>query len=143
MTPPPPHCPDAPCPQAALAADPRLPSAMGILEAPWSTLIHVPAAVAKDWSKIFLGSLQTFCSNPSDVSLARLLLTTKGVLAVPKRAGHSRKDATERLLRRRLSLFHAGRYGALWQAVATAWKPRSRKKVAAAPTVTNRSPFIH
>ena len=69
-----------------------------------------------------------FSRDPTVENYATLVGSTKLILAAPVHGGKQRQHTTERLLRARLSKWHAGDIGTLWSDVKAAWDKSSGKR---------------
>ena len=96
--------------------------------AQWPTMLGIPSVFVAEWANIFADCLLRFSRDPTIENYASLVRSTKLILAAPVHGGKQRQHTTERLLRARLSKWHAGDIGTLWSDVKAAWDKSSGKR---------------
>ena len=89
---------------------------------------RVPHAVLEQWAAVFLDELRAYTVNPTEVSLLRLFLTTKLILAVPFYGGKTKAAATERIVARRIEQWNAGQTEQMWLDMSEAWRKRHKNR---------------
>ena len=108
----------------------NLPGLPAVCGASWPTMMCVPAPLVAEWAQVFCEELRNFNAFPSAATLARVMLSTKAILAAPLRGGRQRASTSQRLVAKRLALWRDGKISELWADVQAAWqrKPQAYKK---------------
>ena len=99
-----------------------------VCKAQWATMQRVPHAVLEQWAAVFLDELRAYTVNPTEVSLLRLFLTTKLILAVPFHGGKTKAAATERIVARQIERWNAGQTEQMWLDMSDAWCKRHKNR---------------
>ena len=99
-----------------------------VCTAPWSTVEAIPHRLLTEWAHVFLDEIKSFNAFPSDETLLRVMLVSKGLLAAPRRGGKQRASTTERLLAKRLAQWRTGRIVEMWLDIKSAWERKPRKR---------------
>jgi hypothetical protein len=117
------HANELPLLQRSIAStgEQVMPTIAEIYQASWTTLTVIPDSIFHDWATIFLDELSMLVSKPSCETWSRVVLSTKLLLAEPLHGGKQKQDATDRLLKRRISRWRSGGISALWWDCAQAW----------------------
>ena len=119
-----------PTSEVIMADRPTAMSPDAICSAPWTTLVNVPVALVEQWVTLFLDELRSFVAMPSELTLARLFMASKVILARPFHGGRSKATAVERIVARRLDRWSAGQIQQLWEDLSKAWATRRQSKKA-------------